>query len=438
MITLEEALAKVSESVNQLGTESIDISNGVGRVLATPIDSDVDSPPFDKALMDGFALRSIDALGSEFQFSDSSDSGTNSSNAQPAAIKLKCIESVTAGELPSLTLGAGECTRIMTGAPLPIGCDFVAMIERCEVVTDENNTAHVIIRDENIQAERNIMRQATSMKRGEQLFQAGDVLQASDIGLLAEVGHREITVYRQPRAMVLATGNELMHCNQDPQPGKIRNSNGPMLTAALRGLGCEVTELPIGRDDQAQLRQLIQQGLETDLLVLSGGVSAGDLDLVPATLAECGVKEVFHKVKLKPGKPILFGTYDRSPGKPNATTDSPTCYVFGLPGNPVSSLIGLKLFVERAIQKMTGQNDSGTGTIDARMAVNFSHRGPRPTCWPSNLEFSNGQLLCHPLDWKGSADQRTIASANGLALFAAGDHDYSTGDPIRVIVNRRW
>jgi molybdopterin molybdotransferase len=198
-----------------------------------------------------------------------------------------------------------------------------------------------------------------------------------------------------------------------------------MLAAQVASAGASAVSLGIGRDDRDSLASLIRQGLEEDILVLSGGVSAGVLDLVPGVLAEQNVQQVFHKVRLKPGKPLWFGVCERA-GKQTL--------VFGLPGNPVSTLVCFELFVRAAIDKLSGRAQIGRLVIDARLANEHVHRGDRPAYLPARIEHHVGGRVVKLLDWHGSADLCGLADANALAIFPAGDHAYSTGDEITALL----
>ncbi len=246
-------------------------------------------------------------------------------------------EEVTAGQVPQAPLQPGLATRIMTGAPVPAEAEAVVMVEQTQTSSDADGIEWVEIAEVRLPESGNIMLQGTSLRAGEVILSAGRTIRPLEIGLLAEVGRHQVQVSLVPSVAILSTGNELVDVDQSPQAGQIRNSNGPLLNALVQRAGAKPVPLGIGRDDLDDLRQLVAQGLQEDVLVLSGGVSAGVLDLVPQVLQELGVEQVFHKVDLKPGKPLWFGV--------NADTQT---LVFGLPGNPVSSLVCCELFVRPA------------------------------------------------------------------------------------------
>jgi molybdopterin molybdotransferase len=269
------------------------------------------------------------------------------------------------------------------------------------------------------------MPRALAMQRGEQVLPAGRRISAIDIGLLHEVGRDRGAVFPPPSVAVLATGNELVDAPAAPQPGQIRNSNGPMLMALVERAGGQAVSLGNGRDERDDLLQRIGAGLRQDVLVLSGGVSAGVLDLVPVALRELGVRQVFHKVNLKPGKPLWFGEFTRSDGWPTL--------VFGLPGNPVSSLVCFELFVRPAIDKLSGAAGAGLPEWDAALENEHTQRGDRPTFYPGRLRFAAGRVHVRTLAWQGSADLKTLSMANALVCFPAGQAEYKTGDIVRTL-----
>lgn len=397
MISVEEALLEIERRLSAPGAERVPVAEAADRVLAESVASDIDSPPHDKSIVDGFAVRSADL----------SQSPTT----------LAVIEEVVAGAVPQRQLSPGEATRIMTGAPLPDGADAVVMVERTESVAGQG-FGQVVVRCDPVGPGQNIARRATSMRRGEVVLQAGHRLRSIEIGLLSEVGRVEVEVARRPRVAVLATGNELVPPGEVPASGQIRNSNGAMLVSAVRRAGGAPMDLGIGRDEPEALTRLIEEGLRADVLLISGGVSAGVLDLVPGVLAGLGVRQVFHKVRVKPGKPVWFGVRE----------GPDTTFVFGLPGNPVSSLVCFELFVRPALGALGGGRFDPAPNVRAALAAPFVHRGERPTYHPGNLAWADNEWRVEPLAWQGSGDLRALASANALIHFAAGERTYRVGD----------
>lgn len=256
------------------------------------------------------------------------------------------------------------------------------------------------------------------------IYSKGHPIRPTDIGLLAEIGLHQVKVGAQPTVSVIPTGSELVDCSQIPGRGQIRNSNGPMLKAMLQSFGLNVTtKLGIGIDDYEELKSLIEQGLEQDLLLMTGGVSAGTMDLVPGILNDLGVQQVFHKVCVKPGKPIWFGVLERDERR--------TC-VFGLPGNPVSSLVGFQLFVRAAIRKMMGGVGLQFESVWGELTVQHQSRGNRPTYWPGRIVNSDSSVReIEPLIWRGSSDLFTLGQAEGLIYFAADSENHPAGEQVK-------
>ena len=422
MLSVSEALAKVLAYAGRKPPTRVPLAESLDLVLAEDVASDVDSPPHDKAMVDGYALVSGDlAAGSA---------------------ELSILEEVTAGAVPTLAVSLGHCTRIMTGAPLPAGADAVVMVERTELLASGQRVRIV----DNVHAGQNTMRQGASLRRGEVVLTAGQPIRPPEIGLLAEVGRAEISVIARPRVAILSTGNELVEAHEQPAAGQIRNSNGPLLVAAVRRAGGGPLAIGIARDDVADLRAKIEQGLAADILVLSGGVSAGVLDLVPRVLQELGVEEVFHKVNLKPGKPLWFGVAGsrfKVQGSKSESADvelgtlnhEPGSLVFGVPGNPVSSLVCFELFVRPAIARLAGRDpESGVRWLSARLTKAFTHRGDRPTWFPAMLRRTDDGWSAEPVDWRGSADLRGITRATALIAFPAGDRMWQAGDVFEVLL----
>jgi molybdopterin molybdotransferase len=400
VISVDEALERIKQHAKPRASQMIRAADALGSVLAADIKSDIDSPPYDKALMDGFAVVAGDIK---------------------PGVELSILEEVTAGDVPTLSVASGTATRIMTGAPIPDGADAVVIVERTEQVDGDETT--VRIHADNADSGQNIMPRGESVRTGDVVLVAGRLIRPIEMGVLAECGATEVSTYPKPSVAILSTGNELVAPETRPQAGQIRNSNGPMLEALVQRTGSKAVNLGVGRDERDELERLVRSGLKEDVLVLSGGVSAGVLDLVPEVLAANGVEQVFHKVHLKPGKPVWFGIKKDSRGDR---------LVFGLPGNPVSSLVCFELFVRPALASLAGQAFGSIERRTAHLAAKHSRYSDRPTYFPARLFERNGQLQVEPLAWKGSADLRTLADANCLAIFPPSDSEFSPGVAIEV------
>jgi molybdopterin molybdotransferase len=259
------------------------------------------------------------------------------------------------------------------------------------------------------------------MKAGEVVVPTGTRLTPQAIGLLAAVGRTTVTGHRVPRLAILATGDELVEADQRPGPGQIRNSNGPMLSALASRAGATAEYFGIGPDERDGLRRLVARGLDSaDVLVLAGGVSAGKFDLVPEVLKELGVTAHFHKIRLKPGKPLLFGSREST-------------LVFGLPGNPVSSFVGFELFVRPALRKMMGDAIPGPIFVPVPLAAPLTARNDRPTYAPARLETAHG-FRVRPGNWFGSADLRGLLTADALVSIPAGNVELAAGEPLPTLL----
>lgn len=397
LLSVAEAQSIVAQTVRPLAAVTMPLTPAVlGCVLAEDIFSDLDSPPFDKALMDGYAVRADDLATGQAE--------------------LRVIEEVTAGRTPSMPVGPGQTTRIMTGAPIPIGADAVIPVERTRL-----DGSKVHITDRTPSAGANVMARAQEMRRGEKIMSSGDVLRPVELGLLAGVGRTDAKVIRRPCVAILSTGDEIVEAPKMPGPGQIRNTNGPMLTALVSSSSSEALYFGNARDRLDSLTPLVNEGLSHDALVLCGGVSAGKLDLVPGVLRDAGVKAHFHKVAMKPGKPVFFGTRGQA-------------LVFGLPGNPASSLACFELFVRPALGRLRGLADPGPHFVPVPLAEAFSHKTDRPTYHPARLDSTATGWTARRVPWAGSADLRGLTRANALMLLPAGEHVYNVGQSVQMLM----
>lgn len=365
----------------------------LGRLLAEDVSADLDSPPFAKSLMDGYAVRSADCAG---------------------PVELRIVEEVAAGAVPTRTVRSGETVALFTGAPMPDGADAVVMKERTEPRPD----GRVFVNDPGIKPGRNMLERGREMRAGDVVLPTGTPLTPVALGLLASVGRTRIRLQPPVVVGIIATGNELVEADAIPGPGQIRNSNGPMLAAmAARAGGLPLT-FGIARDDADAMRTIIDNALmQSDVLLLAGGVSAGKFDLVPEVLQSLGVETHFHKIRLKPGKPLLFGTLGRK-------------LVFGLPGNPVSAFVGFELFVRPALRAMSGHADPGPVVLRLPLSEPLSSTNDRPTYTPAKR--SSGAV--RGLPWFGSADLRGLLAADALIALPPGEVRYDAGQMVEVIV----
>ena len=390
MLEVSAALEIVLRFALTLPAQMIALNPSVlGQVVAGDLAADIDSPPFTKALMDGYAIRA-------------GDTG-------PRTI----VDELPAGKTPTLSINAGEAIRIFTGAMMPDGADAVAMQERCERVGDM-----VTIADSGLTAGKNVLRRGAEMAAGETVVFAGDRITPALLGLLAGIGRTEVELYPRPRVGVLATGNELVGPMTTPTAGQIRNTNGPMLLAQAARIGGTPTDFGIGPDDEASLRSAIRHALDaSDVLLLAGGVSVGDYDFVPGVLQSLGVEIHFHKVRMKPGKPLLFGTIDHK-------------LVFGLPGNPGSAFVGFELFVAPALRAMLGSSEPGPHESRLALANGLTANHDRPTYHPAMVTGDRVTAL----PWIGSADLRSLARVNAFIALSSGPIECAIGAVVTTIL----
>jgi len=419
MIELVEAIALVERTARPLPPRRQRLLDACGHRLAEAVEADVDSPPFDRAMMDGFAVCDSDFAG-----------------AASGIVEIDVACDLAAGDVTRLTIRPGSCARIMTGAPLPPGAEAVVPIERA---VDGTGAVHaggrVRLREDRYRPGQHVARQGTAFRKGAVVLPAGSLLDAAAVGLAAEAGATHVVAEPQVRVALVSTGSELVPCERLPAHGQTRNSNGPMLAAAVTLLAAEPIPLGIAGDRPEPIRAAIAQGLAADVLVLSGGVSAGDLDLVPGILAACGVEQVFHKVRLKPGKPVWFGILRRPA--------APTTLVFGLPGNPASSLVCFELFVRPAIQILAGRPRTAWHLPRARAVLVAACKpaADRPVFLPCRLRQTGGVLEAEPLPWTGSSDLVGLASGTaiagaspGLIALAAGTGRAEAGSEVEVVL----
>lgn len=413
MIEIEDAWVRIERHVRRNETVELDLQQAVGRVLATQLDSDSDSPPFSKSLVDGFAVGSPPG-------------GT---------VSYLISEIVTAGNVPTKTLSAGQATQIMTGAPIPEGSIGVIMVEETQVSDD----GRIIVTSTNFSMGQNILNQGRVVSKSEKLLDSGHRLRAHHVGALAEFGINRVDVVRKTNVAVLVTGDELVPIDETPGPGQIRNSNGSLIASMIDSAGGEATILGVGRDNMSDLLEKIAIGLQHDILVIAGGVSAGVLDLVPKCLTESSVKQDFHKINLKPGKPLWFGTRTKNSESDPLTQKQDKTLVFGLPGNPVSTLVCFKLFVEPIIRRLDGgpkEHRFYTGSL----SDDFHFTGGRRTFWPcrfarrpdTEINDREGREL-EPLPWIGSSDQVRFLYADALVEFAGERQTFHAGDTVRYV-----
>ncbi len=408
LLPVDEALAIVVKTALELResrppqTRTTTIWEASGYVLAQDVVADQPLPPFDKSMMDGFALRAAD-LGS-------------------GPTELALVGELAAGDVGG-SVGVGQAMSIMTGAPLPEGADTVQVVELCE-----RRDGSVIVRQP-VSHGANVTLQGTHAKKGAVVAERGRIIESLTAGVLGSVGAAQVEVYRRPRVTVVATGNELVSIEETPGPGQIRDSNRKSLMALAEAEWCRVVDGGIARDDRSHLKSVIRDGLEGDVLVLSGGVSAGSYDYVRECLEAEGVEILFHQIAIKPGKPVLFGRTDKS-------------LVFGLPGNPVSSYVTAALLLTPAVRVLGRRPDHRPWIL--RMPLvdrGLAATGRRTTFHPADLvriddDKSGTHLAVRPRPWDGSADHISYARGNVLIRCDVDAPAREPGDVVSVMMPR--
>ncbi len=400
MLPVDRALALVLDAAPTLPAETVALDLAAGRVLREEVRAPDDVPPFDKSRMDGYAVRAADLGDPE----------------RP----LRVIQEIAAGADPeSLTaVLAGNAARIMTGAPLPPGADVVVMVEESERLPDD---ATMVRFRSKARPGDNLARRGVDVRRGDLLLRPGDLIGAEEVGVLAACGRVQPRVGRRPRVAVLATGDELVPPGETPGPGRLRNSNGPMLLALARRAGAEARDLGIAADNPEALGAAIASGLEADLLLLSGGVSMGVHDLVGESLRALGVEILFERVAIRPGKPFTFG---RRGGT----------LVCGCPGNPVSSYVVFQVFVRAALRKMIGYPEPVTRPVRGVLSDAVHQRPGRAGYLQARAAWSGGRYRVEVLPTSGSADFVSCARGNSLAILPADCGGLDAGAEVDLLL----
>ncbi|MDR4988769.1 MAG: molybdopterin molybdotransferase MoeA [Bacteroidales bacterium] len=388
MVSFEKALELILTDVRLMDTERVDFQESLHRVLAEDVYSDVDMPPFDKAAMDGFACRREDLEH-----------------------ELEVLETIAAGELATQSVGPRQCIKIMTGAKIPRGADTVIMVEHTEELTG----SRIRFTAENTRA--NIAKKAEDVKQGDLVWCKGMPILPQHIAMFAAVGYTKPLVSKRPRVGILSTGDELVEPHLYPDEGKIRNSNGFQLAAQVKAAHCIPNYTGIVPDDEEATDQAIAKALaENDVVLLSGGVSMGDFDFVPKIMRKNHVDIRFQKVAVKPGRPTVFGRTGKA-------------YIFGLPGNPVSSFINFETFVRPLLYEMMGHSYQARELL-MPLAVDFKRKkADRREFLPVAVDKKGGVT---PVQYHGSAHIHAVVMAQGLMNIPKGVFELKKGTLVHV------
>ncbi len=387
MITFEEALNRMLTSARLLGIERLPLSECLNRVLAEDVFSDLDMPPFDKSAMDGFACRRCDLPG-----------------------PFKIIEDIPAGKMPEKAIGAGEAARIMTGAPLPPGADCVFILEDA---AEEGG----LVRFTGQNTSDNYCRRGEDVQTGACVLRKGELLGPAHLAILATVGAVEVLVARRPRLGIIATGSELVEAGAKPHGAAIRNSNSPQLLAQAAQCGVQGRYYGIAPDTpEATRAAILQAQTESDVVVLSGGVSSGDFDFVPQALADCGYRFLFASVAMQPGRPSVFGSDGRT-------------WCVGLPGNPVSSYLVFELMLKPFLYRLMG-HEWRPRIVRAKLADGTARKkAVRQSFLPVRFVDPGTVEL---IDYHGSAHIGAMTEAEGLITMPVGCLELEAGAEVDV------
>jgi len=398
MISISDAIGIVLQRTPKLEVEPVLLSDSLGRVLAEDIIADTDLPPFDRAQMDGYAVRSADVANT------------------PA--RLRIVGESAAGSGWHHEMKAGEAVRIMTGAPVPVGADAVQQVE----LTREADGAEFVEILEPVDTGRSIVRRAAEIKAGETVLRAGEDINAAMIATLASFGYAQVKVGRRPRVSIMATGSELVDVDQTPGRDQIRDSNNYTIAAYAALAGATVERLPLAVDDTDELKeQIAEAAAQSDVLVTSGGVSMGVYDFTKAALKELGAEIYFERVALRPGKPTVFARLGDT-------------LVFGLPGNPVSVAVTFNLFARTALRVMQGAKQAGLIDEMAVLARDLKGSIERESYLPAVLRTDEkGTLLAEPLKWGGSSDFVAFARATALINVPAGVKMIEAAAQVKIV-----
>lgn len=404
MLSIDDALAAILAEVSPMAAEELPLDRALGRCLAAPIAAREDAPPFDASAMDGWAVRAADLRSIEVA-------------GAPVALAIQGEESRAGGPLPEALMEA-HALRIFTGAPVPAGADSVVMQEVCERRDDR-----VLVR-EPAKLGQHVRRRGEDVRAGEPLLEPGALLGSGELALAASQGIARVSVHRAPRVAILTNGDELRDVGDPARPGSIVDSNGPMLAALVREAGGEPVVIPRAPDDLAVLTSRVKDGLGHDVLLLAGGVSVGDHDLVHHALREAGVEARFWKVAIKPGKPLTFAHTEGTP-------------VFGLPGNPVSAWVTFEIFVRPALRTMLGDRHPLRAWIDVELERDAKHPRDRTEFARASLTWRGGAPPLARLHAKqGSGSVPSIAGVDALVVLGPDRERTRAGERARAIILR--
>jgi molybdopterin molybdotransferase len=400
MLRIEDALALILSHTTPLATEEISLFDARGRTLRADAVSDLDLPPFDRARMDGYALRSADTAGASADH----------------PIRLQAIGETAAGFVFDGTVTTGTAVRIMTGAPLPLGADAVEKIEVIQLIDDQIELRAAVKEGQFVTL------RGVETRAGEVMAKAGERITPAVMAVLASFGYARVTVSRRPRLSLLSTGSELVDVSESPGPAQIRNSNTYSLAGYAAAAGAEVIASGIVKDDLATTCAAIEAALETsDVVMLSGGVSMGDYDLVKPALRELGAEIIVERVAMHPGKPTVFAQLGKK-------------IIFGLPGNPVSVAVSFHLFARPALLAMQGASEVELPRVRAHLARAVKGALLRRSHQPARIRIEDGRAIAEPLKWSGSSDLIAFKRADALIVVPEDRERLEEGELAETIL----
>jgi molybdopterin molybdotransferase len=404
MLTYEQARRTVIDHVktkpSPRATANVSLWDALGYVLAQEITADRDYPPFDRSTRDGYAVRAADAT---------------------AGAKLRCTGEIKAGDTVTSPLTSGTCIQIMTGAAVPLGADAVVMIEHTRRSGDE--VPGSVRFDRQTRAGQNIVLRGSEATASQTILMPGMRLGYAELALAAQVGQTELRCATKPRVAVLSTGDEIVLVDELPGPFQIRNSNSVSLAAQVRLAGGEPVLLGNAADRIEDLHAKIERGLKEDVLVLSGGVSMGKYDLVETVLRDLGAEFYFDAVAIRPGKPAVFARCGET-------------FVFGLPGNPVSTMVTFELFVAPALDLLSGAEARSLPLLEARLGEALHEKPGLTHFLPARVEWQSGTPEVRALPWQGSGDIATLAKANCFLVVPPDRENIAAGESVSVFLRK--
>ena len=405
MISPEEARELVLAGVHALDVERVPLLDAVGRVAAEPVTSDIDISPFAHSAMDGYALHAAELEGA----------------TEESPVTLRVIAEEGAGSVFEGTIGAGECIRIMTGAPLPESADAVVKYEIVGIVEGDGKTGSIVSFTAPTKPRNNIREAGEEAKAGETVVQVGEVISAAGIGFLASCGAMEVATYRRPRVAIIATGSELVPPSEVPTPGKIRNSNSYAMAACVQQAGGIPQVLPIVEDTYEALAEAVQEAVKTcDFVITTGGAANGDYDFIKPVVDTLGDLRM-TTVNMRPGKAQTFGLVDGVP-------------VFGLPGNPAAAYIGFHVLIRPALRKMQGYTHFEHTKVMARLSKDMRKKDPRRIYTRSTIVRDGDDYVVTPAKNQSSGLFGPIQRSNCMAIMPEGLESKQAGDLVECLL----